>query len=399
MKQFVLYFSIPFFFLLLWSSCGRFNDSSSTMTDGVIRIDLTNYRDHVIDTAIVESYDYIPLSNDVPMGQVDKLLVTDDQIVVFDKRQSKAVYSFDLSGKLTYILEKRGKGPGEFLFPTDVDLDPEGNIYVLDVGVSKIIKYYEGKMLYEEPLEFRPTSFAWLSKEGYTFYMTRSDNDGKFHFASILWDRLKHNHQFYFPFGERNQNKLMPITPGLYRSGSSILFSPFLSEKVYRVSNLNSEPQLIFEFDFGKYSYATLSDEMKKYYGDMSNYGELLEKPIFRRIDNVYETSSKIVCSLDIARESYLFVYSKTTGKYLLKSLTSFYTNDGILPEALPYAVKNDTFFSVVPTSYIISYLGNWRKEGRNLSELEEKKVLFLNSEDYVRMANPVISHYKLKDF
>lgn len=381
------------------SSCGGGSELSDERPNGVKRIDLSNYRNHVIDTAIVESYNYIPLSNDVPVGWIDKLLVTDDQIVVFDERISKTVYSFDLSGKLNYLLKNRGKGPGEFLFPTDVDLDPEGDIYVMDVGVSRIIRYRDGEMISEEPIEFRPTSFAWLSNERYTFYTTRSDNDEKFHFASILWDRLKDNHEFHFPFSEWDQNNSISSPHGLYRSDSTILFSPFFSEKIYRVSGLNSEPQLILEFDFGKHSFAKLSDGLKKYFGEISNYAELREQPIFRGIDNVYETSSKIVCTLNIANESYLLVYSKTTGKYLLKSKSSFFKNDGILPGALPYAVKNDTFFSVVPTSFIVSYLEHWKKEGRDLSELEEKKVLFLDSEDYVRMANPVISYYKLKDF
>lgn len=383
------------------SSCGGAGDSSESseaMTDVVKRIDLTSYLDHVIDTAIVESYEYIPLSTDVPMGQVDKLLVTDDQIVVFDKRQSKAVYSFELSGKLSYVLEARGNGPGEFLYPTDVDLDPEGNIYVLDVGVSKIIKYCQGKMVSEDPLEFRPNNFAWLSN-GYTFYTTRSDNDEKFQFASILWDRLNHSHQFHFPFNEWDQNNAISTYHGLYRSDSAVLFSPFFSEKIYRVSSSYSEPQLILEFDFGKYSFAYLSDGMRKYFGEISNFGELTQKPIFRGIDNIYETSSKIVCTLNIARERYMFVYSKTTGKYLLKSARSFFKNDGIFPDASPYAVKNDTFFSVVSTTFIASYLEHWEKERKYLSEEVERKLLFLDSEDYVRMANPVISYYKLKDF
>ena len=38
-------------------------------------------------------------------------------------------------------------------------------------------------------------------------------------------------------------------------------------------------------------------------------------------------------------------------------------------------------------------------KERKDLSEVEERKLLFLDSEDYTRMVNPVISYYKLKDF
>jgi DNA-binding beta-propeller fold protein YncE len=39
---------------------------------------------------------------------------------------------FDLFGNLLYKIGERGSQPGQFNFPTDVDIDEKGNIYVLD---------------------------------------------------------------------------------------------------------------------------------------------------------------------------------------------------------------------------------------------------------------------------
>jgi sugar lactone lactonase YvrE len=45
---------------------------------------------------------------------------------------------FDLEGKLLSVWGERGPGQGNFNFPTDVDLDADGNLYVLDALNAKV---------------------------------------------------------------------------------------------------------------------------------------------------------------------------------------------------------------------------------------------------------------------
>lgn len=43
------------------------------------------------------------------------------------------------------IIHKVGQGPGEYLEPSDIDIDKEGNIYVYDWATQSIITYKNGK--------------------------------------------------------------------------------------------------------------------------------------------------------------------------------------------------------------------------------------------------------------
>ncbi len=55
---------------------------------------------------------------------------------------------FDMQGGLTGYLGERGNGPGQFNFPTDVDVDEQGHVYVLDALNARVQVFDEtGKFL------------------------------------------------------------------------------------------------------------------------------------------------------------------------------------------------------------------------------------------------------------
>ena len=78
---------------------------------------------------------------------------TRGKIYVADTSHSKSkihnVKIFDMEGKLVGTLGKgKGTAPGEFLFPTYVTLDPDGNVYVTDTLNSRVQKFDpDGKYL------------------------------------------------------------------------------------------------------------------------------------------------------------------------------------------------------------------------------------------------------------
>ncbi len=49
-----------------------------------------------------------------------------------------SVVAFDFAGNYLWTLGQRGEGPGEFNFPLDADVGPDGNLYVLDAMNARV---------------------------------------------------------------------------------------------------------------------------------------------------------------------------------------------------------------------------------------------------------------------
>jgi len=98
-----------------------------------IEDDFTNYRidvDYIKNScdSFIKSAKFIPLelNDESVLNGIDKLIYTKENLIVFDKRQ-KQVVVFDTLGVFHSKIRKYGKGPNEYLFPTDIIFDKNEN--------------------------------------------------------------------------------------------------------------------------------------------------------------------------------------------------------------------------------------------------------------------------------
>ena len=75
-------------------------------------------------------------SEESVIGGLRQALLDNDRIFVLD---IQGIHAFDLSGKYLFSINKRGRGPGEFLIPSNITMDAE-NIY-FSGGSGKILRY------------------------------------------------------------------------------------------------------------------------------------------------------------------------------------------------------------------------------------------------------------------
>lgn len=75
------------------------------------------------------------------IGNIYKMLITNDRIIIADKFNSKSVHLFDISGKHISKLSNLGNGPHEYLNITDIDITPSGLIAIKD-NYKDILLYY-----------------------------------------------------------------------------------------------------------------------------------------------------------------------------------------------------------------------------------------------------------------
>lgn len=102
------------------------------------------------------------------IASIDKIIYNDNYIVLLDKK-AKKVLVFDAAGKPLVKIKQNGKGRGEFLYPSDIDL-VDDIIYISDNIQKKLLKFsLIGEFLGEEKIDF-PISRMAICKTGNYYY-------------------------------------------------------------------------------------------------------------------------------------------------------------------------------------------------------------------------------------
>jgi len=113
---------------------------------------------------------------DVKFGKPEGIVwLKDNRLIVCDTHYFRLTW-FDLEGRLLKTVGKRGHGPGEFIFPVGICIDPDENLYVCEYGGHDRIQKFtrEGELLAEfgsygtEPGQFqRPSGLTWHNGQIY----------------------------------------------------------------------------------------------------------------------------------------------------------------------------------------------------------------------------------------
>ena len=110
---------------LLFFSCEKKGNSSTSRLLGTEVVDLTEFDFHVVMEVLpLEKIDFIPLefSENSTIKKVDKIVCLRDRIAVLDAKGVESVLFFDYQGNFLSSLSKKGMGPGEYGFLNDMDI-------------------------------------------------------------------------------------------------------------------------------------------------------------------------------------------------------------------------------------------------------------------------------------
>nr|WP_286668752.1 6-bladed beta-propeller [Fodinibius salicampi] len=123
-----------------------------------------SFKDLPDDTSIFSIKDIDELLDREPVGSIDegnKAGLFSIKDVAIDSHghifilpyQQKTIKVFSRKGSFISDIGKEGRGPGEFLYPTAIDTDQKGNLYVLDRTEIDVFKYSENQFTYSRPFE------------------------------------------------------------------------------------------------------------------------------------------------------------------------------------------------------------------------------------------------------
>ena len=199
----------------------------------------------------------IPLENStIPVGEIDKVYITENDIIVLDKNISKAVHFFDRMGKFKYTLAKSGKGPGEFIQIQDISYDPFANIlHLYDRAQEKIIMFsLEGEFLKEKRFEYYFASFEVCGEGRYAMYKSTYEydyvdgiTDQNYHL--IITDFEGRIETGYFIEKPEKEHKPIQTLRFFSAFDKKVSFSSFLSNDIFIIQGEDLAKS--FSRDFG----------------------------------------------------------------------------------------------------------------------------------------------------
>ena len=162
---------------ILLSACHR-NRPATGLTVLHPPLQTTEHLLHLSD--IADSLSYIKLATDTSnlIGVIDKIIPLKDRILIVDKDITQTIYIFDKSGKFIRKINKKGRGPGEYLSLNDVAVDVSNKrLIVHDDMAQKIsIFTYEGEFIEKIRLDFITTSIAYLGNNRLACYCDYINN-------------------------------------------------------------------------------------------------------------------------------------------------------------------------------------------------------------------------------
>lgn len=179
----------------------------------------------------IKKHQYIPLENgnDFLLTGISEVIPHDSLLHIFDQK-GKTISTYNLKNSRIAQIHRIGAGPGEYVDVWDMDVDKNGNIWLYDLSLMKLIRYtyQKGELSFKEYNIGKQCLFigvedslniflgsvyekgklaAWLGKMNLSGnkYLHLMKNEEKFdlpYISSTYFFRSKENLFFYKKHGE-----------------------------------------------------------------------------------------------------------------------------------------------------------------------------------------------------
>ncbi len=327
--------------------------------------------------SIFESVEAIFLdSKDAPLiGKVGKVILQNDLLYIQD-RLNHTILTFDRKGNFIRILDKKGKGPGEYLQINDFELNEFDNTIDVMVQTGVVYQYtHDGQFVnrYILPAEIKAVHhFVNLTEDIVVFYNCLTE------YRLFYYSRSKNT-----IIRKEFKQSVSPAT----RSGSpftkingKICFYEGFSNQRYSIDTKGIYDD--YKIDLGEYNL---------YYKDVTTYGyeKLMNDLESRSLQkaNPFATTENdeySVTNIRISDTKFNLLINRKNGSQT--GLKAF-TNGCLFPSDADKLQGNE-LIKVIPAYLLSKYITPNKKGG-----LQMPAVDHISEVD-----NPVILKYKLKD-
>ncbi|WP_295957860.1 6-bladed beta-propeller [uncultured Alistipes sp.] len=289
------------------------------------------------------------------IGTADKVVVTDDLIYVADFRNNKVV-SYSKRGIPQKVLCRIGRGPGEYLLLCDFCVDEDGNLYVNDARLNKVIKYDAGfNFMNDWEIRYDIESFEMLDNNKFLAVLS-AWNEGKYENIELALLNGEMEVEtpviMYDEFVDRNVEIAHAV---LCKTDRGIFYHRTIDDNVYLLDNDGNITEK-YHFSFGEQSVRDKERlNVEKYWDNFKNRtflcGQIVVFP-----ENVYGT----LCD---KMENRQFVWTRGSNEIRIENCQDEIPNIGMI-----CGVAGNRLITYIPAS---DFDATRNFEGFNLTDMD----------------------------
>lgn len=251
---------------------------------------------------------YIPLetNDDILIGGISTVryvngyfyFISSQKILVFDKR-----------GKFAYCIDKVGQGPGEYTSAWGVDVNLQGDVYVADTSVGKVIKYSsKGTQFEEYMIGERMLDFAALNDSVFYLANILKGGESDIDIALARYSTISKELKVLSTYDDIFDDGIQRFGSSFFRSNGSLYYYKLFSSELCEVTENGIKSYL----KFPSTRWAT-KDIIKKWQKNMqAAYKE--DKDVLRGISAFCETGEYLYIDLS-SFPSVAILKNKKTGE------------------------------------------------------------------------------------
>ncbi|MCC5914214.1 MAG: 6-bladed beta-propeller [Balneolaceae bacterium] len=280
---------------------------------------------------VLYDYQFLKLEtpDDVAIELVRRVIFRDDRIYLFDSSPSGSrakISVFDSDGTFQFVIDKTGRGPGEYTEIHDVDLTDE-NIIVISTSQILYYKRSTGSHVRTEENRFGNDRMQWAR-----FF---DDDTGVFTAGRGRANRSMNHLKFFDISSDSILYEALPFpSHAVQMAGSQrFLFStdeglytrPVNSNVVYRINNGEDyfavEPS--YALDFGD---LWVSEGFLR--SSFRNMDQIFTERIYEdfvHTADIFETTEFLYAVYSFGGEEFVYLYDKETGSH--KDVSNFGSN------------------------------------------------------------------------
>ncbi|KOF04353.1 hypothetical protein OB69_02240 [Roseivirga seohaensis subsp. aquiponti] len=371
--------------IFLTSSCGansekQNSDSSLEDVDVISIAEITPSKlSDVVDDIGYTALKYHPEHR---AYRIDKVLIEDGLIYIFDYYSGRSLSVYDLKGNFQFAITKPGEGPDQYLSVQDFLID-KGKIEVLDTRGKLVFYDNQGAFERSEKLPFSARAFLKTSND-YLFQTGKIPNElgenGKpcevvqYNLETKKTDCQLEIHNGKNPHSFKERNILKNI-------GGITYYSTYFNDTIYRKQGDKFTPRFIMKFSSNALPTETLDSNQP-----ISDFTETLKDKVYHNPD-LQGNSEFLITRFKSSGNSYLINNDKEGKSSIIKS-TAKNDVDGGLPLYWIHSVNKDNLIMIIDSQYVMERANKLQQEK---SEFNEKERAFLDFASNLSIEDPLV--------